>query len=201
MSVGEVAGLLMVAVLGGGLMGVAVTTLVTIRRYYYSDRWVRETESLSRWLAARLTMSRAALSFVAAFRALAAEHRDSAYFQLRTDEAQRARGDWCEAMRELDRAEAVLITSGAQPGVRDSLKQIDRVGADALRRTINGPEDGMEELTRALRDGDQHAIHFVDEMRGPTPKGNAGVGRRRLLMETARQFAAVVDRWSESARR
>ena len=76
MSVAEVVGLLLTAGLLGGTVGAAVVVWSTTRRQRARQKRVDLRDAYARWLAGRMTLSRASASFVAAFRSMAAETRD-----------------------------------------------------------------------------------------------------------------------------
>lgn len=195
MSTGEILGIVACGILVGAAVGAAVAALILARRERRHDREQRITDAYARWLAGRLTLSRASLSFVAAFRSLAAERPDSVYFQLRTDEVQRARADYCDAMRELDRAEADLIAWNNHSHMRDQLGRFRRVGAGELRTAINGTAAEVNRLRAVLREADVAAVAFVDAAR----KNGAWYPRRGLVRsltaDMARKVESIVDKW------
>ena len=198
MSAGEVAGMAALAGLCGVVAGATITILVTSRALHGTERRGQRVDVYTRWLGARLTASRASLSFVAAFRALAAERRDSVYFALRTDEAQRARGYWCDAIRQLDLAEAALIAFGAVGPEVNPCDQFFRIGPDALRRAINGDEIDVDALAQDLHRADRAAIDYV---RHAVAGGKMRAGKRgfdHLLATTGKRLKAIVDHWSDA---
>ena len=108
MTDGEAIGLAIMAGILGGVFGAGVTAMYCAFRDRVSAARVCRRDTIAQWLAARMMLGRASLSFVAAFRSLAAEGRESRYFSLRQDESQRARAQWCAAAETLDLAEAKL---------------------------------------------------------------------------------------------
>ena len=113
MSSGEVVGLLLTVMLLGVAASGAVAWLIWHRSSRLRESHVRRIDASAEWLAARVTLTRTSISFVTAFRELAAAHGNADAIALRRDEAQRARAAWCDARRELDRAEGrikVLLT-------------------------------------------------------------------------------------------
>ncbi len=196
MSVGEAAAIVVLAGLCGVVVGTTIAVLVSERRQS-SGRRTRLSEAYTLWLAARLTASRASLSFVAAFRALGAERADSVYLPLRTDEAQRARAYWCDAMQKLDLAEAALVALGANDSNRAPAGQFLRVGPDALRRTINGDETDVDRLAQYLHTADRNAIDFVRSVVGAGKAAPRDTALRSLFVQTARRLRAIVDRWGD----
>jgi hypothetical protein len=166
MSTGEVIGLAVAAGLVGGLIGAIVIAVLQTRRQDRFGVKARRIDAYARWLAARLALSRASLSFVSAFRVLAAEPRDSTYFALRTEEAQRVRSQWCDAVREVDLAEATLIAWAEDPSLPLRLEQFDRVGVGALRRAVAGSDEDVDALVNRLHESDQRAAEFVGQATG-----------------------------------
>ncbi|MEK7757675.1 MAG: hypothetical protein AAB385_10740, partial [Planctomycetota bacterium] len=155
MSWDEIVGLALTAALIGGAVGAVLAALVARSGVALAERRAGlilaeplkggsadATQTYARWLAARLTFSRASASFVAAFRALAVERRDSPQFPLRLEEAQRARVSWSEASRDLDFAEAMLLTSVHDPAIDQRLGEFEHVSAEALRAVVAGDSKG-----------------------------------------------------------
>ena len=197
MSAGEVAGIAALAGLCGVVAGAAITVLVTSRALHGTERRGQRIDVYTRWLGARLTASRTSLSFVAAFRALAAERRDSIYFALRTNEAQRARACWCDAIQQLDLAEAALIAFGTTGPAHNPRDKFSRIGPGALRRAINGDEIDVDRLAQDLHRADRAAIDFVrhavasGKIRGDKSRFND------MLATTSKRLKAIVDHWSD----
>ncbi len=192
MSVGEIIGLALIAVLIGGAAGGAVGAMLARGRNDRARQRHRAAEAYARWLAARWTMSRASLSFVAAFRALAAERRESINFSLREQEAQRARADWCETMRELDRAEAEIAVlepasiTRRRPGP-------GRPDADELRAAIQADSAAVEAFRQRLEAEDAQAAAFVRAAFAPPARTAPALQLACAPLEFARR---VVERWS-----
>jgi hypothetical protein len=150
----------------GLLSGVVCALIVLVfasRRRWSMELCARRTDAYARWLAARLNLTRASLSFVSAFRTLAAESRESTYFALRCEEAQRARAAWCDAVRELDLAEASLVAWVDDPTLPQQLGQLGRIEAAALRRAIHGEEQEVDELTDEFHKKDRQAAEFASK--------------------------------------
>ncbi len=196
MSVGEMIGLLLATGVVGGAVGAAVTTALVGRRRAAEDCSRQQVDVLGRWLAARITLGRVSASFVAAFRSLAAEPTDSDYFSLRTEEAQRARTQWCEAVGELDLAEASLrawIPSSLVDGRNECF---ERVSAEVLRVAIDGKEPELDRLMKELQSADRSAAKFVEETSAilrPPPPWMTG---ERLLGRLALQVRRIVGHWA-----
>jgi hypothetical protein len=130
---------------------------------------------------------------VAAFRALAAERRESTYFSLRKEEAQRARALWCETSRDLDLAEATLTTI-SDSGFQTQIAASERVSAEVLRTAINGAPAAFDDLVQQLRAADQRAVEFARAAAAGSRRG-ASSWRGRLGLLT-RPIQSVVHRWS-----
>jgi hypothetical protein len=207
MSWDEIVGLTLTAVLIGGAVGVALTALVVHSGASFAERRVGlilakppkggsadVTQTYARWLAARLTFSRASASFVAAFRALAAERRDSPQFPFRMEEALRARISWSEASRDLDLAEAMLLTTVRDPAIDQRLGELEHVSAEALHTVVAGDAKGVEVLLQSLHAADQCAIGFV---RGAAAQAHGRQSKWcQRLAQLSMPIREIVDRWS-----
>ena len=197
MSPGEVAGLALLAGLFGGVAGaVLVGVIISARRAWIAQRRKEQIDAYAGWLAARLTLSRACGLFVTAFRALAAEPRESVYFSLRMEEAQRARTQWCDAVRQLDLAEATLLAWAADPSVVQQCAPLDCIDAGALRQAINGTEGDADRLFQQLRRADRVAI---DRARKATADIQARGSLRTwgaMLARTTAHLESIVSHWS-----
>ena len=197
MSLGEVAGLAVLAGLCGVTAGVILAAVIGARYSRRAGRHMRRIDAYAKWLGAHLTATRASLSFVAAFRALADARSDSVYFELRTTEAQRARAYWCDAMQRLDAAEAALIVLAATELGDNTRAWFFRIRPDALRRAINGPEENIEELARHLHSADRAAIDFTRsatlERKASAKRGGLG----DMLVHAVTRLQTIVDRWGD----
>jgi len=194
MSWDEIVGLALTAALIGGAVGAALAALVARSGAALAERQERITQTYARWLAARLTFSRASASFVAAFRTLAAERRDSPQFLLRIEEARQARVSWSEASRDLDFAEAMLLTSVHDPAIDQQLGGFEHVSAEALRAVVAGESKGVEKWLQELHDADRRALDFVRAATANT-HGNQSIWCKRLARLTT-PIRTIVDRWS-----
>lgn len=164
MSFGEIIGLLLTVALFACALGVSAAAVVAGRRYRRQELAVRRVDAYAHWLGARITITRASISFVAAFRALALERGDGAALALRRDEAQRTRAAWCAAQRELDRAEAMLVAWSGDPAVRQRVRALGHVAPEALRRAIHADAQDAGEFFVGLREADERATDLVAEM-------------------------------------
>ena len=195
MSIAEIVGLVLTVASLAAVGSVLATLVITTRRDRHAEIRMRGVDAYAQWLAAHKTLTRGSLSFVAAFRALAAEHRDSEYFPLRREEAQRARAAWCDAMRELDRAEASLLAWSPDESIRQKLTQLEGVSAEALRIAINGPQRDFDRLTRQLRNQDERATELVRAATAD-PRGRGSRGPNALARVTA-YTQSIIDHWAK----
>jgi len=191
MSGAEVAGLALTAGLLGGLLGATTILLLTGAHLRRGARRERLLDGYARWLAAHYRVSRAAGSFVTAFRTLAAEPRDSRFSSLRCAEAQRTRAEWCEAVRALDLAEANLIAWDDGPLLRERLRRIQRVTVRHLRQAVEGDERAGDDLALHLRTTEEQVLAAVREA-----ASRERVGAERWV----RLWSAVLDRLERPAR-
>ena len=207
MSWDEIVGLALTAALIGGAVGAALAVLVARSGAALAERQAGlilaeplkggsadATQTYVRWLAARLTFSRASASFVAAFRTLAAERRDSPLFLLRMEEARQARVSWSEVSRDLDFAEAMLLTSIHDPAIDRRLGECEHVSAEALRDVVAGESKGVEKWLQELRASDRSALDFVRGATANTHR-NQSIWCKRLARLTT-PIRTIVDRWS-----
>jgi len=194
MSWDEIIGLTITAALIGGAVGAALAALAWRCGVALVERREHTRQAFARWLAARLTFSRASASFVAAFRTLAAERRDSPQFRLRMEEAQRARVSWSEALRGLDLAKAMLLTSVHDPAIDRRLGEYEPDLGESLRDAVAGDSKGVEKWLYELRAADQRALDFV---RGATAstQGKQSIRCKRWAHLTT-PIRNIVDRWS-----
>lgn len=195
MSSGETIGLVLLAVLCSVLPTVALAVVIALRRLRKADRYVRRREAYASWLAARMTLSRASISFVSAFRSLAAEPVESKYAALRSAEAQRARSAWTGALKELDGAEAALIIWSGDPKMRDVLATLGRAQPAALRAAINGDRSDVELLARTVHEQLQAVHTMVDE--AMTDANFSSCSARTLVLRATLFAQGVVDQWSK----
>ena len=174
MSTGGIIGLAVAVGLVSGLVSAAVILALHARRQGRFDLQARRVDAYAHWLAARLALTRASLSFVSAFRVLAAEPRDSTYFALRTEEAQRVRSQWSDAVRTLDLAEATVIAWVDDASLPLRLEQFTRVAVSALRRAVAGSDEDVDTLVDRLHDTDQRAVEFVGQATAHLLSGQRG---------------------------
>ncbi len=194
MSWGEIIGLALTAAFFGGAVSTILGAWIARCAGGREKQSRQIKEAYARWLAARLTYSRASASFVAVFRALAVERRDSPHFPLQMEEAQRSRMMWCEAARELDAAEAVLVISVHDPAIDQQLTAMGRVTLEDLRAAVHADSDKAERVLQELRDGAQRAIGVARGASANT-RGNPSRWYKPLTTLTL-PIRRIVDQWS-----
>ena len=194
MTAGQIACLVLSAALIGAVGGAWLATIIISLKAGTGVVQRRRLDAYAEWLSAWRTLSRASLSFVAAFRALAADPRQSPYHTLRQDEAQRSRAAWCEAMAQLDKAEAHLLVWSDDPEIRERMGSLDRPTPECLRAAINGEQELTDRLRDRLRADDERAMTQVHAH----SLGSRDEPSRLFAMirRGAGFLQAIVDQWS-----
>lgn len=162
MSVAEGIGLAMVAGLCGIACGALAAMVVVLQDRRQAGARHRRVDAYVRWLAARLALSRACAALVASTRALANERPESAYFDLRKEEARRSRNQWYEALHELDLARVSLVILTGDTSLRSQLTRLGGIDADLIRTAIQADNPKWEHLMERLRTADGEAVQFVE---------------------------------------
>ncbi|MGD2109339.1 MAG: hypothetical protein PVI86_08090 [Phycisphaerae bacterium] len=189
----ETWGLLLCIALAGIAIGVAGALLLGLGRERAAIRQLQRLRAFAEWQAAWLTLNRASISLVHAFRALAREAPDSTYHALRHDEAQRTRAAWCDAMSRLEEARCVLHLMAAEPPVREELQTFTPVPAESLRMAIDGTEDQVQEFHQCLGNTDHRAVAFVcASMATDVSPASWAADRIRRVVRFA---SSIVDNW------
>lgn len=187
MSISEIVGLCGSIALLAGIAGAVVGVLLARGR---SEVRVARREafvSAARWVAARKSMSRAASSFVASFRALALEPPDSPNRSLREQEAQRCRASWCEACGELERVEAEwVVLHRLDTPLLDTSANV-AMDASAIREAIEGDALALKAFATKLNETDQSTRSKAEEWTRST------AGRAPSLQRCVSSLAAAVD--------
>ena len=196
MAAGEVACLVAVGVLIGVAVGAALALHLASRSSQTVARRTDLADRHTRWLAARLTVSRASLSFVAAFRALAAERGDSIHLTLRTEEAQRARAHWCDAMREVDLAQAAMIAHGEIDPQLEARFESPPVSGALLRQAINGDEREVARLVKRLGEADRASVDLVRSIAARRDSLGWQDRCRRRVSQSIALAESIINRWS-----
>jgi hypothetical protein len=153
MSLGEMVGLALLAALIAGATGIVVGILLARRSSARNEHTRRVVDAYAAWLAARWSLNRAATSFVAAFRALGAERSDSPNHELRQQEAQRARSDWCAAVRTLECAQAQVDALSYESGDHRGVAR-NTPDAELLRTVIQGDSKAFAAFQERMRSED-----------------------------------------------
>lgn len=191
MSQAEIVGLLLTV----ALMALAAGALVASVAYRFAVRDARQrvdlTEAYVQWLAARRTLTRVTLSFVAAFRALAVTDRASLNRSLREEESQRARADWSSAMRSLEEAHTRLCVCDEDDGMAQRLTRFAVVTPEQIRKAISGDADIRERMAGELADADRRAMAFV---RIQLHRRRARHGMVRMTLDRIGVWAGSVGR-------
>lgn len=195
MSDGDIVGLVLAVALFSASAGAVVAGVIAARRDRIAELRMRRANAYALWLGARLTLTRASLSFVAAFRAVTAQTRRKDVATLRHEEAQRTRAAWFEAMRELDHAEAGLVVWSGDPSVRRHLERFPPVKPEKLREAIDGSVNTVAQLARVLREDDDRAAQFV--LLATARFHPRGLPGSAWLTGMAKYAGAIVDHWSK----
>lgn len=195
MSAEEIIGSVLTATLLGTTIGVMLGALATSHRVRGAELRRRRLEAYANWLAAQRTLSGASLSFVAAFRALACEARESHHLPLRTTEAQRSRALWCEAVRRLDQAEAELLVFSGDREIKSRLLEFNRITPEELRGAIDGGPSDAARVAERLRDSDARAEVLVCQVADEVHSRRSGL--RKVATRIADYLQGIVDHWSK----
>lgn len=192
----EAIGLAIVAGVLGGVLGAVVTALICA----YRDRVLAarscRRDAIAQWLAARITLGRASLSFVAAFRSLAAERRESRYFSLRQDESQRARAQWWRAAESLDLAEAKLRVGTRSTGFSKRLDGFERHSVKSLRAAIDGDEVAVDRFVQAVLDVERRAIALAEAGAAEHEPSHLPAAFWKIADDAKERVEAIINGWS-----
>jgi hypothetical protein len=183
----------MAAVLAA-VTGACFYNIAAKRRLRNDELWMRRRDAYAQWLGTQMALPRVCLSFVSAFRTLANEPRESRYFTLRLEEAQRARQSWCDAMSEMDRAEAKLVVWADDVDVRKKFDELGCVTPVMLRQAINGDECGVRELRDVLEHRVERARRWVQDAVRDTRGERAPIGE--TISRCTSYVRTIMDRWS-----
>lgn len=180
----------------GGIVGAALTSLYWAKR----ERWASEQETrrevIASWLAARIALGRASISFVTAFRSLGAVGPESRYFSLRQDEAQRARAQWARAAQDLDIAEAKLRVWHPSEDLGGRAARLDRISVESLRAGIDGDEAAADRLMQSVLAMERQAIAFAEETVAELAPSRRVPALREMLRRVVAKLEAVADGWA-----
>lgn len=189
----------------GGLAGVIlVGAAFAVTRSVITHQSARR-EAHIRWLTARLSMSRASIAFVTAFRALdqctredaitpAAPSRTAPGAYLRVEEAQRARACWHEARHEMDGAQAAMLVYARDIDAWKALRDFDRIEATEISKAIRGDASAIACFTARLHRLDEEAVTFVHRK---TSGGRIAWRSWKYLINDAIDFVRSIEQsWS-----
>lgn len=201
MSAGELIGLIVTVSLLCAVITALIILILSIRQNQPTSQYDPANKALEQWLASRLTMSRVSLSFVMAFRSLASESKESPHYPLRIQEAQRVRGQWCDARRELDRARASLIVHHHEPAIDDQIKAFDIIGAEELRRAINGNPEIVQQVRDRLNQLDRDSIQWIrSSVQASTLQNFSGSITSHFiyhhLLQSIRYLQSIIKHWN-----
>ena len=183
---------MLLAGLCGGIVGAALTVMVRSHRRRVTTEREARRERIAAWLAAYIGVGRASVSFVAAFRSLAAACEGTAYYGLRQEEAQRARAQWSRAVERLDLAEAKLHIWHAGSELIGCVDRMHRISAVSLRAAIDGDEAATDRFIQMVMAMQQEATVVVA---GTEDKQRAAFVHD-ILGRAVAGAEAIVDSWA-----
>ena len=192
----EAIGLAIMAGVLGGVFGAVATALFCAYRDRVLTARACRRDAIAQWLAARITLGRASLSFVAAFRSLAAERRESRYFSLRQDESQRARARWCLAAESLDLAEAKLRVGTPSPGFSKRLDGFARQSVESLRAAIDGDDVAVDRFMQAVLDVERRAIALAEAAAAEHEPLHLPAAFLKIVDDAKERVEAIINGWS-----
>ncbi len=195
MAEGQASTIILAGVLGG-LIGAVLTALYcTFRRRTLDVRDARR-DAIARWLGARITLGRASVSFVAAFRSLAAERLKSRYHGLRIEESQRVRAQWCRAAESLDLAEATLRVWLRSLEFEERLDGFERTSVESLRAAIDGDELAVDRLLQAVLTAEREAITLAGAITIAGEPARFAAVFRKTIDQVKEHVDGIVNGWS-----
>jgi hypothetical protein len=158
-SAGEVVGLSLTVALFAFLAGVILGTSRDRRDSSPARDRAERNAVLSRFLSARRAATRASLTFVAAFRALAGTEEASVHRRMRVGEAHASRRRLRDALDRLNRAEADVIVWF--PDRERTDQRNGSLDVATMRAAIDGTDSDVATLQKRLRDADRLAATRV----------------------------------------
>lgn len=192
-SVGEIVGLCATVALLAGMVGASVGVLLARSRDGARSDLRDRRIAAGQWIAAIKNLHRAALSFVAAFRALADEPPDSPNRSLREQEAQRCRGYWFEACRDLDQAEARCWVHDSHFPSDQQVTKSPAADVKSLREVIDGDASRYREFAAQLRSEEATALKLVEV--AMSRRGTNQSPLSRLVSAAVGAMDAMIERW------
>ncbi|MCH8147724.1 MAG: hypothetical protein IH987_06965 [Planctomycetes bacterium] len=180
----------------GGMIGAVLTALYCTFRSRVLDVRDARRDAIARWLGARITLGRASVSFVAAFRSLAAERQESGYHGLRMEESQRVRAQWCRAAESLDLAEAALRVRLRSEEFAARLDGFERTSVESLRQAIDGDDVTVDRFVQAVLDAEREAIGLAGAMTAEGEPSRFGAAFRTIIGQVTAQVEGIADGWA-----
>lgn len=196
---------IIVSAIVGGLVGVILAGAAFAATFSCITRRRTRRDAHVRWLTARLSMSRASIAFVAAFRALdqcthehsvapASPSRTSTRAHLRAEEAQRARARWHEVRQNMDGAQAAMLVHTGDVDVWKAVRDFDRIEATEISKAIRGDASGIASFTARLHRLDEEAVTFVQRK---ASRGRSVWWRWTCFIDDAIDFVRSIEQsWS-----
>lgn len=180
----------------GGMVGAVLTALYCTFRSRVLEVRAARRDAIARWLGARITLGRASVSFVAAFRSLAAERPESRYFGLRQEESQRVRAQWCRTAESLDLAEAMLRVWLRSPEFQERLDGFKQTSVESLRAAIDGDEVAVDRLVQAVLNAEREAIALAGAITAAGEPSRFAFAFRKTIDQVKEHVESIVDGWS-----
>lgn len=180
----------------GGMIGAVLTALYCTFRSRVLDVREARRDAIARWLGARITLGRASVSFVSAFRSLAAERLESRYHGLRMEESQRVRAQWCRAAESLDLAEAALRVRLRSEESAARLNGFERTSVESLRGAIDGDELTVDRFVQAVLDAEREAIGLAGAITAESEPSRFGAAFRTIIGQVTAQVEGIADGWA-----
>jgi len=144
---------------------------------------------LAGYLSARRAVTRASLTFVASFRALARSKEASPHTRLRVKEAHASRRRLHQALDDLDKAQAELIVWF--PEWRRAGEGGRRVDVATLRAAVEGTDADVETLAKRLSEADRSAAASVRD----GAKTLQGTSKSFVVNDLAQALIEVLSRF------
>lgn len=196
MAEGQTISIVILAGVLGGMVGAVLTALYCTFGSRVLEVRAARRDAIARWLGARITLGRASVSFVAAFRSLATERPESRYVGLRQEESQRVRTQWCRAAESLDLAEATLRVWLRSPEFQGRLDGFERTSVESLRAAIDGDEVAVDRLVQAVLDAEREAIALAEAITAAGEPSRFAVAFRKTIDRVTKHVESIVDGWS-----
>ncbi len=176
MSTVQMIGVTLTAVLVGVASGVLITRLRVDRQTRRDQGRVRRIDAYARWLAAWRIASRAALTFVAAYRRQTTVNaRGTELPHSCREEVHRAQSEWYDARKTLDRAEAYLLVWSDDPEIEVRLAAFCQATSRLMHTALGGNQEAFHRLAEHLRKRERLATRWVRTSLAQKPAATPGV--------------------------